>query len=86
MDVLAKSLKLAHKVGCLRNNFLYSVFPYNGRWCKINFEKTGNILMKFIFLFPDIIVSFLCLPQILISKDALKCSPRSVSFGAIKPI
>lgn len=51
MDVLAKSLKLALKVG-LRNNFLYSVFSYNGRWYKINFEKTGNSLMKFLFLFP----------------------------------
>lgn len=82
MDVLAKSLKLALKVG-LRNNFLYSVFSYNGRWYKINFEKTGNILMKFLFLFPGIIVNFLCLPQILISKDALKCSPTGASIRAI---
>lgn len=36
--------------------------------------------MKFLFLFPDIIVNFLCLPQILISKDALKCSPTGASF------
>lgn len=38
MDVLAKSLKLALKVG-LRNNFLYSVFSYNGRWYKINLKR-----------------------------------------------